>query len=130
VARPASSFPQDWCRINIFLPVGHDDELRAAEAIIAYLKQAYEGFTHSSLHPASFDGFWWDDKKGWVHDKIAMLIVDLDLSPQTTALNRKITLLQIKIHSEYKKKGCPQEEVWVSVHPIVMKRAKRSQASP
>ena len=117
--------------LELFFQSGRLDELRAAEQVIAFVKQKYKGLTHSALRPA-FEGFWWDPKrKRWVQDKISVLILDVSVSIQSSTLDYEIQALQLVIADEYRKKQCPQKEVWVFCHQILIRvESIKSPASP
>jgi hypothetical protein len=73
------------------------------------------------------------NKKSWIHDKVSALIIDIPISIQSSVLDYQIEFLQLVIAEEYEKQNCAQEEVWVSVHQIMIrieKTKKKNAASP
>lgn len=114
----------DWCRINVFLPINSAVEMQAALVAIEFLRNEYEGITHSSLRPHTFMGYWWDkddndpnDQGKFVEDKICWVTLDLPYAIGNTDLDDDIFLINLEILRIYNQQFSRKEKIiWIITH--------------
>ena len=81
------------------------------------LRVGVTGYTYSA--PGAFYGFWWNEQLGtsgdWEPDKIVLLIIDYQISPEhdTYTVSEKLAELKRTIDEAYESNGSPQQDVWV-----------------
>ena len=117
---------EDRTRVIGHLPLNNSAEEKAVKNIIDYVEAqrrnriGIEGYTYSAA--SAFYGRWWSSEaRGWMEDKIILLIVDykIPLTDKRFSLSEKVAELQRVIHESYDRYGRPQEEVWVVAHPVI-----------
>ena len=116
---------EDRTRVTCHLPLNNAAEEKAFKKVISHLEAqrrkriGVDGYTYSS--PEAFYGRWWSSaSKGWVGDKIVLLLVDyqIALTDQRVSLAETIAALRAIILDAYQTYGSPQEEVWVVAHHV------------
>ena len=78
------------------------------------------GYTHSSVRPAVFRGYWWPDNADEpIRDAIVVCTVDYLLEFDNPEISRKVRELKQTIRRWYRHYHSPQDEIWVVAHPIM-----------
>jgi hypothetical protein len=109
----------DWTRLSLFLPVNDAEERLAFDAVAAYVRQNYQGLTHSVTQPYTFMGWWWDGSNGvWVEDRIAWLLIDVPITLSDPTLDLQIRVLQLTAKDAYQQQQRIQSEIWIIAHSI------------
>jgi hypothetical protein len=125
VATEAQGQQEDRTRVICHLPLNNAAEEKAFKKIIVHLEAqrkkriGVDGYTYSD--PTAFFGRWWrSESRGWVGDKIVLLVVDykIALTDPRLSLSEQIAELRAVIHDSYRSYGRPQEEVWVVAHHV------------
>ena len=113
-------------RVTCHLPVNNDREEKAFFQIQAYLHElrhqgiGVSGYTHSSLRPAVFHGYWWPESADVaVRDAIIVCTVDYLLDIDGPEISKKVKELKQTIRRWYRHYKSPQAEIWVIAHPIL-----------
>lgn len=125
---------EDRTRVTCHLPYNTSQHAKAFKRIIRFLRSqrrrnlGVTGYTHSSLRPTAFTGYWWgtpDDRRNeptakptWVADKIVTLTVDYKVDFGDERIAEKTAHLKENIESAYAEYGCKQEEVWIVAQAI------------
>jgi hypothetical protein len=111
---------EERTRVTCHLPLSHPREELAFKDVIEHLEAqrrqrvGVDGYTYSN--PTAFTGRWWSsDRRGWMADRIVLLIVDyrIELTDPRASLLGTVEELKAVIHDAYRRRGRPQEEVWV-----------------
>jgi hypothetical protein len=113
-------------RVTCHLPVNNEQEEKAFFKILEYLQGqrqqglGIQGYTHSSLRPAAFHGYWWSDELGeWFPDDIVLCIVDYKLPFGARELSAKVKDFKRTVRKWYRHYGNPQDEIWVVAQQII-----------
>jgi hypothetical protein len=101
-------------------------EEKAFFQVQAYLHQlrhqgiGVRGYTHSSLRPAVYHGYWWpEDGDLPVRDAIIVCTIDYLLDIDSQEISKKVKELKQTIRRWYRHYKSPQDEIWVIAHPIL-----------
>ena len=103
-------------RVTIFLPVGTDEEVRAASAVREWLQEEVAA-TMSLIEPPAFEGWWHSSERGWILDIISMLIIDV---PFADDIAKFVSLLSAEIAYRYIVAGSGQDEMGISVSDLIL----------
>jgi hypothetical protein len=105
-------------RISIFLPVGKDTEQQAANQVVDYMYESFEGATYSNFQPAAYQGYWLDENgKLWI-DEISIAFVDLRQNLDRRAIDDLTVKLQQRAAEIYDGFNAHQELFWITVEGL------------
>lgn len=126
---------EDRVRVICHLPCKDEPQEHAFYEVIDYLQSQrtapvpVTGYTHSSLRPNVFWGYWWgrpDEKhdqprarKKWVPDKIVILIVDYGVEFSDRQVSEIVGQLKAAIVKAYESFKCPQEDFWITAQALI-----------
>lgn len=125
-------------RVTFFIVAGTKEEIQAADDVYGYLDFQYlleedereipvTGFTHSNIpHPvlqppiireSVFTGHWWkitkEGQKMPYTERVVLFLIDFLALAEEWKIDEYITKLKTEIFSIYKRRGSPQEEIWI-----------------
>jgi hypothetical protein len=125
VAATPVGLHEERVRVTCNLPVNNFKEEGAFWDIVDHLKSlrskpiGVRGFTISQMRPSAFLGYWWSAvARRWMHDRIVLVLIDLQLQFSDPSLSQEISDLKETIRNCYRECGSPQEEVWVVAHQV------------
>lgn len=113
-------------RVSANLPAGNSDQAAAIRTVIDHIKSlqrrpetGVSGFTHTSLIPAGYRGYWCNSEGQWIADRIVRLYIDFDFSGEREMrLWEELAALKRFIKEIYSRYNSEQDEVWLISHPV------------